>query len=205
MAQTQYDEILTKIHGLQDQLEVELDKLVEKKREQYQYHLKKGKVLFDKKVRDYHHQYRIDIWTYIKEANPLYILTAPIIYGVIFPLIFLDLAVFIYQQTCFRVYKIPIVRRSDYIVIDRQHLDYLNAIEKFNCMYCGYGNGLIAYIREVFARTEQFWCPIKHAKSSLSHHPYVDKFVDYGDVKHYKQKLAALRKELNDLALTQKS
>ncbi len=200
MSQTHYDEILTKIHGLQDQLEVELDKLVEKKREQYQYKLKKGKVLFDKKIRDYHQKYRVDVWTYIKGSHPLYILTSPIIYGVIFPLIFLDLAVFIYQQTCFRVYKIPIVPRSDYIVIDRQHLDYLNAIEKFNCMYCGYGNGLIAYIREVFARTEQFWCPIKHAKSSLNHHPYVDKFVDYGDVAKYKQQLAALRKELNDLS-----
>jgi len=204
MTQTHYDEILKKINSLQGQLEVELDKLVEKKRQQYQYKLKKGKVLFDKKIRDYHQKYRVDVWTYIKKSHPLYILTSPIIYGVIFPLIFLDLAVFIYQQTCFRVYKIPLVPRSDYIVIDRQHLDYLNAIEKFNCMYCGYGNGLIAYIREVFARTEQFWCPIKHAKSSLNHHPYVDKFVDYGDVTKYKQQLAALRKELNDLATAQK-
>ncbi len=200
MAQNHIDEILTKIYGLQDQLENELDELVSKKREEFQYQLKKGKVIFDKSIRDFHKKYRIDVLTYLKRANPLYIITSPIIYAVIIPLAFLDIAVFIYQQICFRVYGIPIVPRSDYIVIDRQHLDYLNAIEKFNCMYCGYGNGLIAYIREVFARTEQFWCPIKHAKSSLRHHHYVDRFVDYGDVANYKQQLAILRKELNDMA-----
>jgi len=200
MAQTNYDEIVKKINGLQDQLENELDRLVSKKSEEFQYKLKKGKVLFDKSVREFHQKYRVNVWTYIKQSHPLYILTSPFIYGVIIPLIFLDLAVFIYQQICFRVYGISIVRRSDYIVIDRQHLAYLNAIEKFNCMYCGYGNGLIAYIREVFARTEQFWCPIKHAKLSLNKHHYVDKFVDYGDVAHYKQQLAVLRKELNDMA-----
>ena len=200
MAQNHIDEILTKIYGLQDQLENEFDRLVSKKREEFQYQLKKGKVIFDKSIRDFHKKYRIDVLTYLKRANPLYIITSPIIYAVIIPLAFLDIAVFIYQQICFRVYGIPIVPRSDYIVIDRQHLDYLNAIEKFNCMYCGYGNGLIAYIREVFARTEQFWCPIKHAKSSLRHHHYVDRFVDYGDVANYKQQLAILRKELNDMA-----
>ena len=205
MAQTHYEDILTKIHGLQDQLEKELDELVSKKREEFQYKLKEGKVLFDKSAREFHLKHRVDVLTYLKRANPLYIITSPFIYGVIIPLVFLDLAVFIYQQICFRVYGIPIVTRADYIVIDRQHLGYLNTIEKFNCMYCGYGNGLIAYIREVFARTEQFWCPIKHAKSSLRHHHYVDKFVDYGDVAKYKQQLAILRKELNDMATTKQS
>ncbi len=202
MTQTRYDAILTKIHGLQEQLENELDQLVSKKREEFQYKLKEGKVLFDKSARELHLKHRVDVLTYLKQANPLYIITSPFIYGVIFPLVLLDLSVFIYQQICFRVYGIPIVVRADYIVIDRQHLDYLNTIEKINCMYCGYGNGLIAYIREVFARTEQFWCPIKHAKSSLRHHHYVDKFVDYGDVASYKQQLAVLRKELNEMAAT---
>lgn len=205
MAQNHYNEILSKIHGLQDQLENELDRLVSIKREEFQYKIKKGKVLFDKSVRDFHQKHRVDVWTYIKQSHPLYILTSPFIYGVIIPLVMLDFAVFIYQQICFRVYGIPIVSRSDFIVIDRQHLGYLNAIEKFNCMYCGYGNGLIAYIREVFARTEQFWCPIKHAKQSLNKHHSVDKFVDYGDVAQYKQQLAVLRKELNTIAKTKQS
>ena len=199
MSQTHYEEIVNKIHSLQNQLKQEFDQLVVKNREAFQYKVKKGKVIFDKSAHDFHQKYRVNVWTYIKEANLLYILTSPFIYSVIFPLVFLDLAVFIYQQICFRVYGIPIVTRSNYIVIDRQHLAYLNAIEKINCIYCGYGNGLIAYIGEIFARTEQFWCPIKHAKRSLNPHHYVDKFVDYGDVTAYKQQLALLRKELREI------
>lgn len=49
-------------------------------------------------------------------------------------------------------------------------LSYLNAIEKLNCVYCGYGNGVIAYGREIIARTEQFWCPIKHASKAAGEH-----------------------------------
>jgi hypothetical protein len=30
-----------------------------------------------------------------------------------------------------------------------------------NCVYCGYFNGLIAYVQEIAARTEQFWLPHK--------------------------------------------
>lgn len=29
-----------------------------------------------------------------------------------------------------------------YVVFDRRHLAYLNAIEKLNCAYCEYGNGV---------------------------------------------------------------
>ena len=46
--------------------------------------------------------------------------------------------------------------RGQYIVIDRHRLKYLNAIEKLNCVYCGYGNGVIAYARDIAGRTEQY-------------------------------------------------
>ena len=198
MPQNHYHETLAKIKDLQDQLEQEFDQLLSEKRTRFKYRLKKGKVIFEKEISDLHKKHRIDVWTYIKSAHPLYILTSPIIYGVIIPLVFLDAAVFIYQQICFRVYGIPIIKRTDYIVIDRQNLDYLNTIEKVNCIYCGYGNGLVEYIREIFARTEQYWCPIKHAKRAHKTHPYVEKFADYGDAEHYRARLAQLRKQLND-------
>ncbi len=196
MSQNTYKETLGKIKDLQDQLEHEFDQLLSEKRAQFKYRLKKGRVVFEKEISELHKKHRIDVWTYIKSSHPLYILTSPIIYGVIIPLVVLDAAVFIYQQICFRIYGIPIVKRADYIVIDRHNLDYLNAIEKFNCVYCGYGNGLIEYIREVFARTEQYWCPIKHARRARKTHPYVEKFVDYGNAEIYHQKLASLRSEL---------
>ena len=198
MPQLKYQEILQRINDLQKQLEQEFDELLSQKRAEFNYNLRKGKVFFDRSIRDFHRRHRIGLWPYLKNANPLFIITAPIIYGVVIPLVLLDLAVSIYQQVCFRVYGIPMVSRANYIVIDRQRLGYLNAIEKINCMYCGYGNGLIEYIREVFARTEQFWCPIKHARRAHKTHPYVEKFVDYGDAETYRKKIAVLRKDLRE-------
>ncbi|TNF34624.1 MAG: hypothetical protein EP315_06995, partial [Gammaproteobacteria bacterium] len=70
---------------------------------------------------------------------------------------------------------------------------------KFNCVYCGYSNGLIEYIREITARTEQYWCPIKHAQRTPDPHRFSDRFVDYGDAEAYKSRLEELRKQLSEL------
>ena len=108
----------------------------------------------------------------------------------------LDLFVSLYQLTCFPVFGIPAVRRSDYIVLDRGHLAYLNLIEKINCSYCSYANGLIAYVREIASLTEQFWCPIKHARRVMAAHTRYVKFVDYGDAERYHTELESLRQQL---------
>ena len=64
------------------------------------------------------------------------------------PIAALDAWISLYQAICFRVYGIARVSRSRYVVVDRQHLAYLNAIEKLNCMFCGYVNGVFAtYVR----------------------------------------------------------
>lgn len=102
--------------------------------------------------------------TYLLEAPLLNILTTPIIWSCLLPAAILDLVVSIYHGVCFPVNGIPKVKRSDYIIIDRHALPYLNLIEKINCEYCGYFNGLIAYVQEIAARTEQYWCPIRHAR-----------------------------------------
>lgn len=196
MPRAQLEEILERIQELQAQLEQEFERLLAEKRSQFQYTLKKGRVIFDEGVRELQRRYRTGIWVYLRNARPAHILTAPVIYSVVLPLLLLDMAIFIYQQTCFRVYGIPRIRRGDYLVIDRHHLAYLNAIEKINCVYCGYGNGLIEYVREVIARTEQYWCPIKHAQRTPSPHHRVDKFADYGDVEAYQKKIKQLREEL---------
>jgi len=44
------------------------------------------------------------------------VLTAPIIYAVIVPLVLLDLFVTVYQSVCFPVYGIPKVRRREYLI-----------------------------------------------------------------------------------------
>ena len=84
-------------------------------------------------------------------------------------------------------------KRDDYIAIDRHRLGYLNAIEKLNCVYCGYSNGVIAYVREIAARTEQYWCPIKHARRVIGSHPRYAMFDDYGDAEGYQKRADELR------------
>lgn len=70
-------------------------------------------------------------------------------------------------------------------------------IEKFHCTYCAYGAGLIAYISEIIARTEQYFCPIKHARKVLGSHARYAQFLDYGDIADYKARMEALRVALS--------
>jgi hypothetical protein len=114
------------------------------------------------------------------------------------PIALLDLWVTLYQVICFRAYGIARVKRSAYVVIDRQYLPYLNVIEKLNCVFCGYANGVFAYVREVAGRTEQYWCPIRHAKRVRAPHAHYRDFVPYGDAESYKKRLPLLRQELAD-------
>ena len=195
---TKLEEIISRIQLLHEQLEDEFDKLFAEKQRQFHYHLDKGKVVFEQGVRELQKHYRTGIIKYLVHAKLKHILMAPLIYSVFFPIVLLDIFVSVYQHICFRVFGIPRVRRGDYIIIDRQHLSYLNIIEKINCVYCGYGNGFVEYTREIFARTEQYWCPIKHAQRGHSFHDRAHKFADYGYAEEYKEKLKQLREELKN-------
>ena len=187
------EQIIAKIKNLEN----ELKKEIEKEDQKVSYKIKNRKIQFEKDVIQKQKDALESVFLYIKNAPLLYILTAPIIYGLIVPAILLDICVWIYQSINFRVYKIKPIKRSDYIVFDRQYLNYLNFIEKVNCVYCSYFNGLMAYVSEVAAITEQFWCPIKHAKKIAYRHSRYDSFFAYGDYEAYKKELKALRKKLS--------
>lgn len=195
---TALDEILDRLRNAEKELAQELERLLAEQRQKFHYRLRHGRVVFEKNVRRLQRQQRVGVWRYLRNAPLRYVLSAPVIYAMIVPLLILDLSVTVYQHICFRIYGIPRVRRSDYIVIDRHHLSYLNAIEKLNCVYCGYGNGLMAYAREITARTEQFWCPVKHARQVLDGHNRITKFFDYGDVEAWRNGLDDLRRDWAD-------
>lgn len=186
------NELIAEIRRLEDQLEAYLDNL----RSQFHYSLKGHRVRFESTVREAHKRFRKGLLGYMFGAPLAHWLSAPIIYSMVFPLAFIDLALVLYQHTCFRAYGIARVRRSDYIAIDRHRLGYLNSLEKLNCVYCGYANGLIAYAREILARTEQYWCPIKHARRTRGKHSRYYKFAEFGDAERYRARLAVLRGEL---------
>jgi len=119
-------------------------------------------------------------------------LTAPVIYAVIMPFLLLDLFVSVYQAVCFPVYGLEKVRRRDHIVFDRHRLRYLNGLEKFNCAYCAYGNGLLAFVSEIAGRTEGYWCPIKHAQRLENTHRHYPDFAEYGDAEGYRARINAI-------------
>ena len=177
-------------------LEHELEEEFVRARDRWRYRIESGRVRFERDARRAHQRLKQGIPRFIRESNPLNFLTAPVIYSLIVPIALLDLWISTYQGVCFPIYGISHVRRSAYIVIDRHHLAYLNGIEKLNCVYCGYANGVLAYVREVAGRTEQYWCPIRHAKRVRSPHPHYHEFVEFGDAKGYHQQLPLLRAEL---------
>ena len=188
------EEIEDRLHSARDELEQELERQMAAKRKQFRYRLNRGKVRFDRDMQGLQKAYRVGLWPYITGARIAILLTAPIIYGMAIPLALLDLSVTIYQHICFRVYGIERVRRSDHVIIDRHMLAYLNLIEKFNCVYCGYGNGVIAYAREIAGRTEAYWCPIKHASRVADPHGSFAGFMEFGDARAYRDWLAGGRK-----------
>lgn len=179
-------------------LEAELEEHLAEKQQEWQYRIERGRVRFERAVRDQHRALKEGVIRYLRESQLLTILSAPVIYSVILPLVLVDLWISAYQAICFPIYDIPKVRRSDYIAIDRWRLAYLNAIEKANCDYCSYANGLLAYIREVTARTEQYWCPIRHARAVRGPHNRYRLFADYGDARGYQRELEALRRALRE-------
>ncbi|MGC4081537.1 MAG: hypothetical protein QM736_05325 [Vicinamibacterales bacterium] len=97
----------------------------------------------------------VGLLAYIRSGSLAHTLAAPVIYSLLLPFALLDMWVTVYQWICFPLYRIPLVRRREYLTFDRQTLLYLNPLEKLNCVFCGYVNGLVAYVREVGARTEQ--------------------------------------------------
>jgi hypothetical protein len=187
------DELTRKIR----ELEAELDARVAQRRAELRVGLERGRVIFEEEVLRRHRELRTALLSYIWNANLLVVITAPVIYAMIVPLALLDLFVSVYQMICFPVYGIPKVRRADYFAFDRRHLAYLNLLEKLNCAYCSYANCLIAYVREIAARTEQYWCPIKHARRVIGSHPRYARFEDYGDAENFRRRATELRDELS--------
>jgi hypothetical protein len=157
------------------------------------FQIKGKRVEFEQSIREAHRRVKTGFFHWLVTDRPQNLITGPIIYGMIFPLATLDLFVTLYQATCFPIYQVEKVRRGNYIVFDRQQLLYLNFIEKFHCTYCAYGVGLIAYVGEIVARTEQYFCPIKHARKILGTHSRYAHFLDYGEAADYETRLEELR------------
>ena len=185
--------LVARIRELEREIEAELLRNRGDGPSTFRYRLESGKVAFEEAARQAHHELRRGVAVFLSEASLATLVSAPFMYAMVIPVVLLDLAVFVYQATCCRIYGIPRVRRSDYVVLDRRRLGYLNWIEKLNCDYCSYANGMLAYAREVAARTEQYWCPIKHAQGVLGTHDRYRAYLEYGDAEGWRRELPVLR------------
>jgi hypothetical protein len=186
------DRIIQRLHEAEDDLTRE----TEEQQKRWHYRFERGRVWFGEEVRRAQRVFKQSLRAFIREASVASIVSAPIIYSLLIPFVVLDAWVTIYQRICSPIYGIERVPRHRYVLIDRHRLSYLNGIEKINCDYCGYANGVIAYVREVAARTEQYWCPIRHARAIPTPHSHYHLFFDYGDGKTYRHDLPKLRRAL---------
>lgn len=180
-------------------LEDELRSAVHEQESRMFFSIKGQRVEFEHTVKSAHRKLKKNVFRWLVTNRPQNLITGPIIYGMVLPMLLLDLLVTLYQWTCFPIYGITKVHRASYIVFDRHHLGYLNFIEKFHCTYCEYGNGLMSYMAEILARTEEYFCPIKHAHKILGKHNRYNRFLDYGDAADYEKKLEEFRVGLGKL------
>lgn len=174
-------------------LEDEFENYLAEQRRKFGYSLNKGRAVFEEATRKRHLKLRKTVQASLEDARIRNLIAAPFIYSVVFPIALLDIFVSLYQAICFRLWNIRRVKRAMFVVIDRHRLPYLNLIQKLNCVYCGYANGVLAYSGEIASRTEQYWCPIKHSlRIKHPHKRYYD-FLEFGDGEELEQRVKDIR------------
>src|SRR5271170_5059440 len=191
-----------KIDALVDRmrlLEQELVQETKKKETQFCYEVHKKAVRFTEEAKVRHRKLRKSLHHYLVNSRFLVLATSPMIWLCAVPIVLTDIIGTLYQAICFPIYGIPKVRRGDYLAFDRHRLTYLNFIEKINCEYCAYVNGILAYFTEIAGRTEQHWCPIKHAGCAKCAHSRYKHFVAFGDAERYRLHIEEVRRSFGDI------
>ena len=186
-----------KIREIVEEIEAMKVKLAEEIAQQeshISYEIQNGYVKFEKDVLEKQKRNMKNLLAWFGDVPLLQFLTAPIIYGMVIPAVLFEVIIFMYQHVVFRIFKLEFLKRSDYMVFDRHYLGYLNPVEKLNCIYCSYINGVLQYASAIAGRTEFYFCPIKHAKKVAYEHDYYHEYFAYGDEEDYQKKLKELRK-----------
>jgi hypothetical protein len=174
---------------------------IKRKEEDLLYRVKNRTVTFQKETLEKHKKLRKSVYRFLIEASIMSYVVAPVIYSMIIPATIMDIFASLYQMICFPVYGIPKVKRTEYIALDRRKLKYLNWIERINCDFCSYFNGIISYVREIASRTEQYFCPIRHALHVRGLNARHAKFLPYGEADDFRARFAQLRKEVRETAM----
>lgn len=114
-----------------------------------------------------------------KNPNILLLAVATfMIYSMIVPYVICDIWTNLYQIFYFKIMGIPTIDRREYFTLDRGKLSKLNVLQKTNCVYCGYINGLVAWQKAVANQTELYSCAIKH-KEEIAGQEHHEEFFEY--------------------------
>jgi hypothetical protein len=186
--------------GQMKQLEKELLRELSRKETEFFYTVKQKKIEFTAEAGKRNRRLRKGLIRFLYDSQILTIISGSALWSMIVPIVLLDLMTSFYQFVCFPIYKLPKVVRGDYLLFDRRRLSYLNLIEKFNCEYCAYANGILAYAVEIAGRTEQYFCPIRHALRIKTAHSRYKNFFDYGDAETFRQRFEQIRRDFKDLS-----
>ncbi|MFZ2189915.1 MAG: hypothetical protein WAV48_03990, partial [Candidatus Magasanikiibacteriota bacterium] len=114
-------QIVDKINSLNKQLSDKYNQLAEK----YGFYFSGRKVVFLKEIKRINKSFKIPVWKYVVPQNIRHLLSMPFIYMMIIPAFILDFFLTLYHMVAFPLFHIPKVNRKDFIVYDRQFLDYL--------------------------------------------------------------------------------
>lgn len=112
-------------------------------------------------------------------GRPLQLLGGLIVYTVAPALFLLHGAMIFVRQTAFRIFGIPRVPFSDYLLLDRAQLRKLNLVQRVGCVYCEYANALIAWTKANINILEAYSCAIKHSAHRKGQE-HQDTFYPYG-------------------------
>lgn len=103
------------------------------------------------------------------------------------PILLLDIFLEIYHHVCFPLYGLPLVKRKEYLLLDRWRIQELAWYDRINCLYCEYANGLLQYAVAIAGATERYWCGIKHQDVKGFKAPAHQKdFVPYAAAKRWR-------------------
>jgi hypothetical protein len=98
--------LMEKMRSVESEIESELAK----RREELRFGFENSRVVFEEEALRIHRAIKTRASRYLLQANPLVVLTAPVIYSLLIPIMLLDIFVIVYQLICFPVYK---SRKSD--------------------------------------------------------------------------------------------
>lgn len=179
-----------------DDIEHDFEEFLAERRRAFRYRMDNGKAIFQPEAMDEFVTQRKSALKSLADVYLRNLIAAPFIYALLLPVAAVDAAASLYQAVCFRLWHLRQVRRREFVVVDRHRLPYLNWIQKLNCIYCSYANGVLAYVSEIASRTEQYWCPIKHALRIRNPHKRYLGFIDYGDADDLQERVYELRQQL---------